>query len=302
MSQWIYLDYLDVQRLTYILFDILILVSLIAALRFFSGWVSHVRSIPELAVKDNFAFGVSLAGGILALVIMLSGLVSKNTAVSLMEQIRLVLGYGILGVALIKLGRSIQDHWFLRGLSIQDQIMRGNMAAAIVSVANALVTAMVVRSVVSWVDIQGFKGLLSVLGTCFGAQLVIGVMTMFWMHVFHRRHPQHLFTEALNQGHIAIAVRYACHTLAAAFALSAGSGIVRFSSDGWMQAVSLLVWLMCGSLLCLCISGLARVSRRVILSGVNIAQEVDDQNNGAVAAVEGALYLGIGFYFMAILG
>lgn len=303
MSQWIHLDFLDAQRVLYIVFDIIIAVGLITALRFFSGWVSHVKSIPELAVKDNFAFGLSLAGGILALAIMLTGIVAENIATSLWEQIRLVFGYGVLGVALIKLGRSIQDHWFLRGLSIQNEVIKGNIAAAIVDIANALVTAMVVRSVVVWVDIQGLAGLMSVVATFLGAQLVIGAMTLFWMHVFHRRHPQHFFTQALASNKIAVATRYACHTLGAAFALSAASGVVRFYSEGIVaQLISLLVWLVCGSLLCLTISMLARLSRRIILAGVNIAHEIDEEDNLAIAAVEGALYLGLGFYFLALLG
>lgn len=303
MSQWIHIDFLDAQRLLYVFFDIVIAVGLITAMRFFSGWVSHVRSIPELAVKDNFAFGLSLAGGILALAIMLTGIVAENVAQTLGEQVRVTLGYGILGVALIKLGRSIQDRWFLRGLSIQAEIIRGNLAAAVVDVANALVTAMVVRSVVVWVDIQGLSGLISVVATCLGAQLVIGAMTLFWMHVFHRRHPKHFFTQALENRQVALATRYACHTIGAAFALSAGSGVVRFYSEGVLaQMVSLVAWLVCGSILCLTISVLARLSRRVILSGVNIAQEIADEDNLAVAVVEGALYLGIGFYFLALFG
>ncbi len=303
MSQWIYLDFIDTQRIIYIFFDIFIAIGLITALRYFSGWVSHVKSIPELAVKDNFAFGISLAGGILALAIMLTGIISENVAVTLFEQVRVVFGYGVLGVALIKIGRSIQDRWFLKGISIQDEIIKGNMAAAIVDVANALVTATVVRSVVVWVDVQGLSGLFSVLATCLGAQLVIGVMTKFWMHVFHRRHPKLVFTDALQNRHIAIATRYACHTIGASLALSAGSGIVRFYAEGVVaQAISLATWMLCGIVLCLFISGLARISRRFILSGVNIAQEIDDQNNLAVAAVEGALYIGIGFYLLALLG
>lgn len=303
MSQWIHLDYLDTQRLLYIIFDISIAIGLILALRFFSGWVSQVRSIPELAVKDNFAFGLSLAGGILALVIMLTGVIAENVAQTLGEQIQLVLGYGVLGVALIKLGRSIQDHWFLRGLSIQDEIIRGNMAAAVVDIANALVTAMVVRSVIVWVDIQGIAGLINVVTTCFGAQLVIGAMTLRWMHVFHQRHPQSTFCDALKNNRIAVATRYACHTLGAAFGLAAASGVVRFYNEGVSaQIISLFAWLVCGSILCLLISGLARFTRRIILTGVNIAEEIDEQDNLAIAAVEGALYLGIGFYLLAVLG
>ena len=177
------------------------------------------------------------------------------------------------------------------------------MAAALVDVANAIVTAMVVRSVVVWVDIQGGAGLITVIVTCFGAQMVIGAMTRFWMYVFHRRHPRSYFAEALKNNQIAIATRYACHTIGASFALSAGTGIVQFYSDGIMdQAISFGVWFMCGSILCAVVSILARLSRRVILIGVNIAEEIDEQNNLAIASVEGALYLGIGFYFLALFG
>jgi len=303
MSEWIHIDFLDSQRLLYIGVDIAIALVLILMLRFLSGWVSHVKSIQEIAIKDNFAFGISLAGGILALIVMLTGVVTENTAQTLGLQIRIFAGYGLLGVGLIKIGRSIQDLLVLRGVSIQEEIIKGNMAAAIVDVANALVTAMVVRSVMLWVNIQGLEGLLSVLMIFLGAQIVIGIMTLWWMKVYHRRHPAAFFTDALKNNHIALAARYAFHTVGASFALAAAAGIVNFYAENYLDRfISLIAWIICGIIMCALISIISRIGRRVILAGVDVADEIDIQNNLAVAAVEGTLYLSIGFYVFSIFG
>lgn len=302
MLDYIHIDFFDGHRLGFILLDIAIAIGLILTLRFLSGWVSHVKSLDELAKRDNFAFGISLAGGILALIVMMTGLVSENFTGHLGDQLRLLIGYGVLGVALIKCGRMIQDLIVFRGISIPEEILKGNKSAAILDLANALVTAMVVRSVMAWVDIQGITGVVGVIGTFLGAQLVVGCMTLWWMNVYHRRHPEGYFTQAIQNDNRALATRYACHTLGASLALGGASGMIYFDAAGFIaQGISVIVWLVCGILLCGLISLLARFGRLFILSGVNIAEEVDVQDNLAVALVEGALYLSIGLYFFALL-
>ena len=51
-------------------------------MRFLLGLTSQVNSTEELAQKDNFAFGVSVAGSILALGIVLTGAITGENAPS----------------------------------------------------------------------------------------------------------------------------------------------------------------------------------------------------------------------------
>ena len=49
---------------------------MISALRFISGVVANVDSAEELASRDNYAFGIAMAEGVISLALMLTGAVS----------------------------------------------------------------------------------------------------------------------------------------------------------------------------------------------------------------------------------
>ncbi|MDG1847813.1 MAG: hypothetical protein P8J35_04190, partial [Candidatus Marinimicrobia bacterium] len=59
--------------LVYLAIDISIAILLLGAMRFISGLSAKVNSTEELAQKDNFAFGISVAGSVAALGIVLTG-------------------------------------------------------------------------------------------------------------------------------------------------------------------------------------------------------------------------------------
>ena len=48
------------------------------------------------------------------------------------------------------------------------------------------------------------------------------------------------------------------------------------------------------------VSLLAIIARNIVLLGVNVVEEVNDQNNVGVAAIEAAIYISIGMFFTAL--
>ena len=135
-----------------ILINLVIAVGLLSGLRFVTGLVANVDSAEELATRDNYAFGLAMAAGIVALALMLTGAVSGEVGDTYLSEIVSVLSYGILGVVLIKVGRLIQDKFVLTGIQIQQQIKSGNLAAALVDAANTLATGLILRAVMLWVE------------------------------------------------------------------------------------------------------------------------------------------------------
>ena len=71
------------------------------------GSIEEIEKITkeELSKKDNFAFGVSVAGSILALGIVLTGAITGENAPSYLMEIVGMLAYGVYGLVLIKIGR-----------------------------------------------------------------------------------------------------------------------------------------------------------------------------------------------------
>ena len=63
-----------------------------------------------------------------------------------------------------------------------------------------------------------------------------------------------------------------------------------------------LWWLVYALLLAAALVVAALIARKAILFGVNVVAEVDEQNNIGVAAIEAAIYLGLGVVIQALLG
>ena len=116
------------ELLIYLAIDITIAIALLGAMRFLLGLTSKVNTTEELAHKDNFAFGVSVAGSILALGIVLTGAITGENAPSYLMEVIGMLAYGTYGLVLIKVGRIVQDKIALQHLNKTELIKKKTLA------------------------------------------------------------------------------------------------------------------------------------------------------------------------------
>ena len=291
---------LDVWVYQMVLVNLLIAVVMITALRFITGLVASVDSSQELATRDNFAFGISMSGGILALALMLTGALAGDAAPTLGEELLSVLGYGFLGLLLISLGRIFQDRLVLTGMAVQGQIRSGNLAAAVFDLSNSLVIGLILRAVMLWVEGDQLTGLLTVLLAFLVTQLLMALVTRYRLFVYARRHAGASLQEALKAGNLALAVRYLGHLVGVALGVTAASGIVVYDQERLL--VCLGTWLGVSLVLVLLVSLLSILARKIVLMGIDVVEEVDHQKNVGVAAVECAIYLSMGLLLAALFG
>ncbi|MCJ8274391.1 MAG: DUF350 domain-containing protein, partial [Psychrosphaera sp.] len=80
--------------------DFVIIFILFVSLRLVKGLVSNVHATDEIASEDNFAFGVSFAGGIAALAIMLTGASMGEFGSSLLDEAINMSVFGVVGLVL----------------------------------------------------------------------------------------------------------------------------------------------------------------------------------------------------------
>ena len=113
MNTFIEITGLNIELLIFLAIDITIAIILLCAMRFISGLSAKVNSTDELAKEDNFAFGVSVAGSVAALGIVLTGAITGENAESYLMEIVGMASYGILGLILIKVGRVFHDRFAL---------------------------------------------------------------------------------------------------------------------------------------------------------------------------------------------
>jgi uncharacterized membrane protein YjfL (UPF0719 family) len=281
-----------------ILINLVIAVGLLSGLRFVTGLVANVDSAEELATRDNYAFGIAMAAGIVALALMLTGAVSGEVGDTYLSEIVSVLSYGVLGVVLIKLGRLIQDKFVLTGIQIQQQIKAGNLAAALVDAANTLATGLVLRAVMLWVESDTFNGLLIVLAAFVITQLLMALVSKYRVLVYARRHDGESLHSVLEAGKVALAIRFLGHVLGVALAITAASGVVAYQTENLVMA--LLAWALVALVFSILVSLIASIARYAVLFGVNVVEEVDHQNNVGVAAIEASISISIGLFFVAL--
>jgi len=306
----------SILSIEFLLIDLFIAIGALYALRYFQGLLIGVDTTTELASKDNYAFGISCAGGTLALALVLAGAVTGEAHTDLASEALSVAVYAGLGIILLKLGCIINDRIIFHRFSIKTQIREQNTAAGIVQAANLVALGSIINTSAQWVDSESPLGALVVVFLFFLAQLVLLTTTRLRGLVYRRRHHGATLQGAIENGNAALAIRYLGHVLGAALAVKAASGLVPYQLGGdlgqffgagaGIQSMALITlgsqWLFVSLIITIVISALAGIARHAVLRNINVIEEVDDQQNIGVAFIEATLFIAVGLIVSSLFG
>ncbi len=286
--------------LTYYAIDFVILLGFMAALRLLSSAIAGISLQELLAQHDNFSAGIALAGAIIAVAVLMMGVVAGDAGTTYVEEITLMVSYGVAAMIFMSLTRIIFDKIGLRQISIHDEIMQGNVAAGVVDAFNLIATAIIIRAAMTWVDGSTFIGLAVVVGIFLISQIILLLATLYRSAVFNRRHKNTNKTlqGEIKNNNIALAIRFSGHRLGVALAITATSGIVVY--DASLLIYSVLAWVIMAIVIFISQTILSIILRHILLPKVNIAEEVGEQANVAIGSIEAAIYIGIGFTFIGL--
>jgi uncharacterized membrane protein YjfL (UPF0719 family) len=295
------IDFVGVNQelLIYLAIDLTIAIILLGAMRFLLGLTSQVNSTEELAQKDNFAFGVSVAGSILALGIVLTGAITGENATSYTMEIIGMLAYGIFGLILIKIGRFIQDKVALQHLKKTELIKDKNLSIGIIDAAGAIATAIIIRAVLLWVDGLDISTFIAITSGFIVAQTVLVLVTRIREKMYAKNNQEDCLQQALSEGNIALAIRYSGQVISTALAVTAASHFLVYSPDTLIM--NLLGWLVFGILMTILVTLLTAIAKRIVLWGINLVEEVDQQHNIGVASIEMATSISIALLLTALM-
>tara|TARA_R110002050_G_scaffold259585_1_gene399036 strand:- start:2683 stop:3588 length:906 start_codon:yes stop_codon:yes gene_type:complete len=287
------------ELLVFLAIDITIAIILLGAMRFLLGLTSQVNSTEELAHKDNFAFGVSVAGSILALGIVLTGAITGENAPSYLMEVIGMLAYGTYGLILIKIGRIIQDKVALQHLNKTELIKEKNLSIGIIDAAGAIATAIIIRAVLLWVDGLDISTFIAITSGFVVAQAVLVLVTRIRESRYAKNNQEDCLQEALSEGQLALAIRYSGQVISTALAVTAASHFIIYSPATLVN--NLLGWLVFGIIMTLLVSILTTLAKRIVLWGINLVEEVDQQHNIGVASIEMATSISIALILTALM-
>ncbi len=283
--------------------DLAVAVAAMCALRYGSGMLFSVDSRDELAEKDNFAFGLALAGGVFAAALVLAGAAHGEPEVTIGAELVAVVAYGLLGLVLLKLGILVNDWIVFHGFSVKAAIQAQNLAAGTVQAANLVALGVLINGAINWAEGDLVQGLASVVVMFFLAQFVVLGVTRTRAAIYARRNDGEQWQAAIEGGNTALGVRYAGHLIGTALASSSAGGMVAFIAGADTSAlVAYGAWFLWAIVLAAALLVLSMLAQRVILSGIDVVEEVDRQRNVGVAAIEAAVFVGIGLIVRAVAG
>ena len=288
------------ELLIYLAMDVGIALLLLMVMKWLSGAFRDYSVAEELGVKDNFAFGISIAGGMLSLCIVLSSVVGRHVGLGYKEAAIGMLTFGIVGIVLVKCGRFAHDKLVLNQIDTPEMISQRSVSVALVDAASLVASAIVLRNIMVWVDGSDLNAIIAIV-TGFSVVLtMLLVMTRILEFRYAKDNQNDSFQGALEKGQLALAIEHSGNLLGTAMIVSAAKDLLVYSPSGYVSNVT--GWLIVSVGMTLALHLLVMVSKRIILFGMNYRQEVDQQHNVGVAALGFTLSIGIAMIINAVIG
>tara|TARA_R110000737_G_scaffold311651_1_gene320689 strand:+ start:191 stop:1093 length:903 start_codon:yes stop_codon:yes gene_type:complete len=299
MNTFIEITGLTQELLVFLAIDITIAIILLGAMRFISGLSANVNSTDELAKEDNFAFGISVAGSVAALGIVLTGAISGENADSYLMEIIGMASYGVFGLILIKIGRIFHDRFALNQIDKNAEIKARNITVGIVDASGAIATAIIIRAVLLWVYGLDINTFIAITAGFIVSQAMLVLVTRLKERQYAANNQNSCMQKAFADGQVALAIRYAGQVISTALAVTAASHFLTYSPDTLL--INLVGWLVFGVVMTLLVALLTSIAKRLVLMGINLVEEVDQQHNIGVACVEMAISISIALILTALM-
>lgn len=279
--------------------DIAVAILLLSAMKFVSGLSAKVNTTHELAQEDNFAFGISVAGSVAALGIVMTGAITGESAISYELEAIGMFSYGLFGLVLIKLGRIIHDKFALNRLDKMEEIRNRNITVGLVDAACVIATAIVIRAVLIWVDGLNVYTFVAIASGFIVSQIILVLVTRIREYFYKKNNQNDSLQDAFKEGQMALAIRYSGQIISTSLAVTAASYFLVYSPDTIIE--NLLGWLLFGVIMTLIMAILTTIAKRIILWGINLTEEVDHQHNVGVASIEMAISISIALILTALM-
>ena len=279
--------------------DLTIAIILLTLMRYLQGWTAKVDSRVELAERDNFAFGISTAGAIAGLGIVLTGAISGEAATSYAAEAIGMSAYGLFGLILIKLGRYLHDKIALNEFNKGEQILKGNLSVAIVDASAAIATAIIIRSVLIWAEDLTVDTFIAIFSAFAISQLMLVLLTRFREYRYSKRNQDASMQDALVQGHTAVAIRHSGYMLAMALSFNAASHFIIYNPQAYIA--NLIGWLVFSVIMLVALTVLIKIVKKLVLANINLAQEVEQQHNIGIATVELAISVAVALILTSLM-
>jgi hypothetical protein len=174
------------------------------------------------------------------------------------------------------------------------------MAASIIDACNMIATAIIIKGAMTWVDGGLNVAIMAVIASFIASQVIMSLATLYRVKIYEKRHQGSKLHTAIEQNNIALALRFSAYRMGIAIAVSAAFTAVEYAPDAFITVF--MLWFAVALALFVLLTLVAIVIRHGVLRGVNVGEEVGQQGNIAVGAIEGSIYIVVGLLLAGLIG
>ena len=228
------------------------------------------------------------SAAVIALMIALTGVTTGQFSLSIFQEWSLITGYGIFALCLLRLGAWVQDKLVLPAMNLNHAAQQGNTAAALITGAHLIGTAIVIRSAMQWTNQDANLGIMALLFGFIISQCLLSLETRLriaW--------GSNDLINAVDKKSNPTAIKAAAQHIGAALAISGSAHFA--SSIEYQLELAVLAWLVSSVLFLLIYLALSELCIRIILPKGEIYE-------GGRPILEGAIFVGWGFLLPALAG
>lgn len=283
----------------YLLIYVSVILFFMLALVAIQAKMSGINLKQEMSERDNFAYSIGMAGGLLGFCIVLSSVVGRHVGDGYESAVKSILLFGVLGILLVRFGRIVHDKLVLNRINTPELLQQRNIGVALVDGVSAVASAIILRSMILWVEGSDLNAVIA-LTSGFIVVLVIFVsLTRFYEWRFARNNQQDSFQGALKRGQLAAAIDHVGNLLGTAIVITGASSVLVYSPEAYVTNVT--GWLIVSVGLALSLLVLVGLSKYIILFGVDVNKEIDLHQNIGIAGVGFVLNIGFALIVVEIL-
>jgi len=278
--------------------DVIAILMALILVKLLSSALSGVNFTDEVSVKDNSAYGIVAAATFLAVGILLSGVQSGDYEHSVMAELLSMGSYLLTGIVLMTLSRVVFDRLLLSQVSLKQEVLKGNTAAALTDAANVICSALIMAGIMHWVDAGS---LLADLPYMIGAWLL--------SHIVLSAAIKYRLARSLSKGvnlqdevaknNLPVAIRFAGYRIATAMAISTTGLLVDFDADYTVYMT--IDWVLYSSILATALYLASQVVKKVVSPNVDYQHEVEVDKNIGVAFIEAAIFMATAISLTALI-
>ncbi len=278
--------------------DLVIILGALALARFGFARMITDQPVHDLTVRDNPATGIFVAGGAVAIAIVLAGAADGPYALTLDREAATFAATAAAGLVLL-FGSALAAN---RLQPTHSQIREHNTAAAATEAGRLVATALILHGALTVAPATWPAGPVVLLGAFLASVAILALIAAVRGHVFKARNDGETFSAAIANGNTALALRFAGYQIGVAIAVAATGPAIDIV-DWTAAGVTLMAteWAIHAVVAAAATLLLTAIAERTVLAGIPTSREVDRERNLGVGTIEAATAIGAGLAVASVI-